>query len=344
MTLYRIVGDNGDLHALPNGNLLVAGRRHLIEVAPGGSVTREGLSGVPLDGDIENVVVAPNGSLWGTVSDRQHEAPNDLLEEFRHTAAARPEIVHVIRGQVVNRTPVARKGASIDGLALAPNGDMWYGVDYFRLIGRVTRDGVVHEQQLAEPYRPDHVIAASDGTIYASLMGGRTPRGFGVVARIAGTNAKPRIFHFPSDDMVFGLIEGYDRAIWLRLEDLGSFDEKKPSNSITFVGRLDREGRLTKYREPLDMFRDAPPYSIDVGIGEPFARSEGRLWFVRGRRLGSITSTGHFESMPLPAEGFALDIAATDDGSLWVLQEVYDRNRCPSKCLNLTRIQPAARR
>jgi streptogramin lyase len=190
--------------------------------------------------------------------------------------------------------PVLTAGAHPSGLALGPDGNVWFTEEYANQIGRITMAGVVSEFPIPTPQSgPLGIAAGPDGNLWF------TESFSNKIGRI--TTAGTVTGEFPTitaNGTPSGITAGSDGRLWFTETD---------GNRI---GRISTSGVVKE-------FKISTPSSGPFGIT---AAPDGALWFTESQvdLIGRITTTGTISQNGGLASGSVPDgITTGPDGALW---------------------------
>jgi streptogramin lyase len=192
--------------------------------------------------------------------------------------------------------------ASIQHMAVGPDGNIWF-TEYFSTgIGRTTPDGVVTEftTGLTPGSGPLAITAGPDGNVWftevnVNNVGRITPDGTITEFGIGGD----------SDAYLEGIVTGPDGNLWFTNYMGGA------------IGRISPQGdQLTSFSNGITF--QSGPYGITVG-------SDGNLWFTEFEigGIGRITTDGVVTEFRgnIPTNAETRNIAAGLDNTLWFTYE-----------------------
>ncbi len=184
-------------------------------------------------------------------------------------------------------------GALPFGIALGPDGALWFTERGTDSVGRIEPDGTLGPWTTLTPGAdPTAIAAGSDGNIWF------TEQGVNAIARLE-PGGEVTEYPVPSDNAVpAGIALGPDDALW--------FTERNGHR----IGRATADGTITEFPIP-----SAFPGPMGITAGP-----DGAMWFTeqRGNRIGRITVDGHVDEWTLPIAGsLPSGIAAGPDGALW---------------------------
>jgi streptogramin lyase len=238
----------------------------------------------------------------------------------------------------VTRFPLPA-GSEPQGIAVGPEGNLWFANTGSNAIGRVTISGEVREYPLPIPAsRPFQITAGPDGNLWFTESGAQ---------RIGRISPAGQITEFPIPEggccRTWGITAGPDGNVWFTVADMfGAVGRVSPDGSMTLF-RLGAEGRgivagpdgnlwvaAVGYvrEEPTVGFiaRVTPDGSITrFGMPAPHAAMrpsaiatgpEGMLWFV-GDGIGRVDTEGRVTVLDVPVPGELDGIVAGPDGNLW---------------------------
>ena len=186
-------------------------------------------------------------------------------------------------------------GGNPVGIAVGPDGNIWYGLFNGGLLGRMT----VAPQPAATSFPPATpksgprgMTVGSDGQLwfaesYANNVAQVTPAGLVTEFPVPTASSFPNF-----------ITNGPDGALW--------FSENGSGN----IGRMTTTGSVTEYPIPTP---SSQPQEIVTG-------PDGALWFTEfaGNKIGRITTGGYFIEYTIPtANSHPAGIAAGPDGALW---------------------------
>ena len=196
------------------------------------------------------------------------------------------------------------EGSGPSGIAVGPDGNLWFTEQNGNRIGRITTKGVVTEFSagITEGSGPSGIVAGPDGNLWftearGNRIGRITPEGV-VMEFSAGISEGSE----PT-----GIAVGPDGNLW--------FTEQNGNR----IGRITTKGVVTEFSAGIS--EGSQPFGITAGPG-----LEGDLWFTEfnGNRIGRITTEGVITefSIGIP-EGFGAElggprgITTGAEGNLW---------------------------
>jgi streptogramin lyase len=240
-----------------------------------------------------------------------------------------------VPAQVVFRLP---RGTLPTRLALAGDGSVWIASD-FRRLTRLSPSGATKgfggRWDLATDVTrgPDGVIyAVEDDSVVRIDARGRArpfrvrgaPRAITASADavwVAGWDNPPRVERLSPDGAIHEFID-HPPPRWLDFEGIATaadgsvwFTQAFDRHGLVFrggIGRMRPDGSFSNWRLAL---ADGVPGRIAAG-------SDGAMWFVEPRAIGSIADDGLIRRLPLPNGLRPNDIAAGSDGALWFTSDI----------------------
>ena len=259
-----------------------------------------------------------------------------LLPALVYALSAGPSAVAL----TVNDFPAPTPFPGPQGIAVGPDGNLWFTEYTANQIGRVTSAGVITEFPIPSANSgPWGIVAGPDGNLWfterlAHNVGRITPAGvvtefpgpthpLGVIAAGADGNlwfnvVGPTVCRITPTGTVTefpvptvgaqcnGLAAGPDGNLWFT--ETSFLDP----NAIGKIGRITTAGVITEFPLPAELAGPAP---ITSG-------PDGNLWFTGfAPAIGRITTSGVVTAFPFPPPGqpFAANPAITSgpDGNLW---------------------------
>ena len=183
------------------------------------------------------------------------------------------------------------------GIAVGPDGALWFTESYGNKIGRITTTGAVTEYPVLTAGSKPWAITAGYGALWfteltANQIGCITLEGVITEYPIPTANSAPE-----------GIAAGPDGALW--------FTEWN-TNSI---GRITLDGIITEYAVP----------SPGAGIVWIAAGPDGALWFPEyyANNVGRITTGGVVKEFPVPSpHSGPLGITAGPDRAMWFTEDL----------------------
>jgi streptogramin lyase len=195
------------------------------------------------------------------------------------------------------------------GIAAGPDGNVWFTNFISDEIGSITPSGTIAMFPLATGTEPAGIAAGADGNLwfcenFANQIGRITPSG-------AVTE-----FPVPNPLLTGGpgyITAGPDGALWFTVSSGGEVG----SSTAGFIGRVTTDGQFTEFS----------PLNLTAGPQQIVAGADGNLWFSLpfSGRIGRISTSGTVEEFLLPTPSmFALALAASPDGGVWVAEQEPD--------------------
>ncbi len=194
------------------------------------------------------------------------------------------------------------------GIAVGPDGNLWFTEYNDNRIGRITPSGSVTEFLIPTAYSQPWTIAAGpDGNLWfteheSGKIGRITPNGSD--STIA---ASIREFVIVTPTMLsapWGIAAGQDGNMWFTVG---------VNNSL--IGCITPGGTITEFATPTFL---SDPMGIVAG-------PDGNLWFTEfdGNRIGRITQSGQIAEFPIPTVlSGAPSITAGPDGHIWFTERI----------------------
>src|SRR5487761_1828153 len=186
-----------------------------------------------------------------------------------------------LRDAEIAEFPLPSPYAGPDGIALGPDGNVWFSETEIGKIGRITPTGHITEfgDGISFGARPLSIVVR-DGALWFSEAAGNR------IGRIC-VDGKVTEFPIPSPDSQPRAMAAHpDGSIWF------------VETSTNALGRLDRDGRITEHKVP------TPDSSLrGVAVG-----ADGDLWYTAnavnkiGRMAPDGTVRGEYD-IPTPASG-----------------------------------------
>ena len=185
--------------------------------------------------------------------------------------------------------PLPESTSGPSGMALGPDGSLWFTELAGNRIGRITPEGHITEFPLpTSNSQPFGITAGPDDTLWFTETGGN---------RIGRITPEGQITEFlvptphTSPD---GMTRGPDGTLWFA----EAFGQR--------IGRITPEGQITEF--PL-------PESIGMP-SQVVAGPDGNLWFTAEGGIGRMTPAGQVTLFSLNGDGL-LGITVGPDGNLW---------------------------
>jgi len=228
------------------------------------------------------------------------------------------------------------------GIALGPDGNLWFTMNAVPEVGRITPDGVITEfpvpasQGLAITAGPDNALwfTAQGGFVYRMTTDGTITNSYtvpsdgdgiatgpdgriwisgGPITRLAPATGTQKTF--PVDGFSLGITAGPDGKMWFT-NPANFFDDGR-------VGSITMKGTIDQF--------PVPPHANGAGTvgAEPWgitAGPDGNLWFADlFDQVGKVTTAGAVTMFPAAPGSTPYDIAAGADGNLWFTAQYASR-------------------
>ena len=189
------------------------------------------------------------------------------------------------------------------GLAVGPDGALWFTEENAHAIGRITTSGTITEFQLQTPFAgPSEITAGPDGALWFTEFGANPPR----IGRITTAGELNESFQLPSGSGPDGITAGPDGAIWYTLSGANK------------IGRIPTTGPQIPEEFPLPLEGFTP--------GDITPGPDGRLWFTEpspADKIGAITTAGVPTLYDLPPGTDPSGIAASA-ANMWFTENKND--------------------
>jgi streptogramin lyase len=192
----------------------------------------------------------------------------------------------------ISEFPVPTAGSDPAGIAVGPDGNLWFTESFTNQIGRITPAGVVTEFPVPAPNgNPDQITAGPDGNLWFTELNSLeiyqiTPAGV-----VTG-------FPIYSTSSAVGITAGPDKNLWFTDTNTNS------------IGRITTGGITTEFPIPT-----ASSYPLAITAGP-----DGNLWFTENdaNKIGRITTAGVVTEFSIPTANSSPEgITAGSDGNLW---------------------------
>jgi virginiamycin B lyase len=217
-----------------------------------------------------------------------------LMACFATLRTARAESLYTI-----TEYQVPTSNANVNGIALGPDGAMWFTEYNANKIGRVTNSGVFTEYDIpTADSEPDSITAGPDGNIWFVEYNANK------IAKMSTSGVVLAEYDVPTSGAnVYGITAGPDGALWFT-----EFDANK-------IGRVTTSGVFSEYTIPTS---GVEPYGITKG-------PDGALWFGEydNQKIGRITTSGDITEYPLPSGSYAIYLVTGPDGNIWYTDYYY---------------------
>jgi streptogramin lyase len=198
---------------------------------------------------------------------------------------------------------VPPNGLPFGGLAVGPDGNVWFTEPSGDQIGRINPSGAISEFPLPiSNAEPSGIVAGPDGNLWF------TQANAAAIGRITSSGV---VTELPINTPAFDIAAGPDGNLW--------FTEENETESDGEIGRITPGGAVTQFPIPA---RITLTYGVEITVGP-----DGNLWFTMPNNfaIGRITPSGTVTVFPLPAGGIVsspVGIAAGPDGAVWFTQQV----------------------
>jgi virginiamycin B lyase len=185
------------------------------------------------------------------------------------------------------------------GIAVGPDGDLWFTNLSSKSIGRMTTAGVVTDFSGVGIDEPTVITPGADGALWFTNYGNNT------IGRITTAGV---VSNYTDPSLVGpnGITAGPDGAFWFA--NSGAYDTSCGCHVDSSIGRISTAGMVTTY--------------IGPGISEPnqiTAGPDGALWFTNfgDNSIGRITTAGVVTDYTGTGISFPYGITVGADGALW---------------------------
>jgi len=182
------------------------------------------------------------------------------------------------------------------GIALGPDGALWFTENYGNKIGRINQAGVVTEYlPPINQSSPGSITAGPDGALWFTQNSYYAPAQIGRITTSGAITEYPLPITNCGPD---GITVGPDGALWF------------VENNANRIARITTQGVFTDYPIPVGL----TPAAITTG-------PDGALWFTAGDYIGRATTAGVITNEYLVQQccGYAGlgSIITGPDGNLW---------------------------
>lgn len=188
------------------------------------------------------------------------------------------------------------------GIAVGPDGNIWFTEPGAAQLGRITATGSIREFPVPSPNAPTGITAGPDGALWFVLNHDRIGR----ITLTGSVTAFPMPVARRLSPQISGITAGPDGNLWFAESAAG------------VIGRATMAGVITEFAIPT-------PMSLPSGItGGP----DGNVWFTESGagRIGRITPAGAVTEFPLADPGHDPgSITTGPDGNLWFTEWVGNR-------------------
>ena len=278
--------------SMPGPIIVAAGRVLFAQMAAGGTLETIDANGVITNlslkgfGGGQFTGLAPDPSGSGACVGLAHiSSLPDHIECFKFGEGVGFDV----------RYPLTVVGGLLAGLALGPDGQIWYTDALFNGVGRADINAFVNQANYVNSdvvVAPMAIVAGPDGAMWFTQSLGNK------IARIT-TSTYDEIPVPTANSKPFGLAVGADGNLW--------FTEYSGNK----IGRVTASsGTVTEFSLPTT---GAGPVGIAAG-------PDGALWFTESdaSQIGRITQSGNVSEYPVPtANSRPSGIVAGPDGNIW---------------------------
>lgn len=204
-------------------------------------------------GDPWNIVAGPDGNLWFT----------EIGDYFNSSNPANvAKIGRITPSGVVTEFPVPTAASAPNGIAVGPDGALWFVENTGNKIGRITTAGSITEFPIPTPNaRAIGIAAGVDGNLWFTEQLGQR------IGRIT-PSGEVKEFPLPAGGNPVRITSGPDRALWFT-EVLGHR-----------IGRIATDGTITELPLASNVFAlgiASGPHGKDVYFGAVRANIIGRV-------------------------------------------------------------------
>ena len=219
----------------------------------------------------------------------------------------------------ITEYPVLTGTSGPAGIALGPDGALWFTEENAHKIGRITTDGAIREYPTpAQPSSPSEIAAGPDGALWFTEYGADPPK----IGRVT-VNGEFNEYPLPPGSGPDGITAGPDGAMWFT---------ESGSNTI---------GRITLDGATIDHY----PLVSGYLPGDITPGPDDRLWFTESEagKIGAITMSGEITEYDLPFGSDPSGIAASA-GAMWFTKFGVDMiGRIPTVGRPITEFGPTGR-
>jgi virginiamycin B lyase len=205
---------------------------------------------------------------------------------------------------------VAGNQSQPDGIALGPDGNLWFTESAAHAIGRITPGGIITPLSIT-PAGPLGIVQGPQGAVWFVATSGS----LGYVVTTGPATPVPNTMPIPNgaNGSPRRIAVGPDGNLWFTLFSTNMIGTYNPA-----------DGGFVEYPVPT---ANAEPDGITAGPGD------GKLWFTEegGNQIGAIATDGTVREYPIPTAGAkAQGITVGPDGALWFTEQT------PSKIGHIT--------
>ena len=184
-------------------------------------------------------------------------------------------------------------GSEPTGIALGPDGNLWFSEYGTSKIGKITTLGTVTEYSLPSGSKPSDITPGPDGKLWFIESG---------TTKIGKITTSGTVTEYPlaSGAKINGIAAGPDGKIWFT---------NCASSSNQSIGKITTSGAVTEY-----------PLSGSSCVSRIAPGPDGNLWFTQGvaeSRVGKITTSGAITLYSLPASSNPGAITEGPDEKMW---------------------------
>ncbi len=248
------------------------------------------------------------GTREGTPQSRP-ESIGDLYEKLIHPNKAVVASIlllastAILPAQAVQEYPIPTSSSLPQGIALGPDGNLWFveydGHNIGQLNPKNTPNPITETPVPGSPApEPYGIAAGSDGALWFTI------NSLSSIGRITpGATQTVTEYSLPASGVPYGITAGPDGALWF-------LDQK---NNLV--------GQITTGARPVISEFAGPP---DTGLLNITSGSDKALWFTisSSNKIGRITTTGSVSEYAVPtANSYPFAITTGPDGALWFTEQ-----------------------